>query len=111
MFFESLPTEFMAFHWHGDRFEVPEGATKTAQSEGCTNQAFEYGTNVLSLQFHLESSEASISRLIDNCKDDMTPGKYVQTQDEIFSGNGYLPEIKSCMETLLDKIEKHIVGG
>ena len=92
-------------------------ATQLAASEGCENQAFEYGAsgspkdrNVLALQFHLESSEASIQRLIDNCADDMAAGKYVQTQDEIFSQKVYLPEIRDHMESLLNEIGKRLVG-
>lgn len=105
-----LPTEFMAFHWHGDTFDVPHGATRLAESEGCLNQAFEYGKNVVGLQFHLESSEASIQRLIDNCRNDMTPGQYVQSQHEISSGKIYLPQIEIYLETLLDEIEKRIIS-
>ncbi len=39
-----LPTRFMAFHWHGDTFEIPRGAIRIAQSRACRNQAFEYAT-------------------------------------------------------------------
>ena len=109
-FFKPLPAEFIAFHWHGDTFEIPKGATRLAESRGCANQAFECGGNVLALQFHLESSEASIGRLIENCKDDLSPGKYVQTPDEISSGTGHLPKIETYMESLLDEIEKRLVN-
>ncbi len=109
-FLKSLPDEFVAFHWHGDTFEIPHGATRIAESEGCSNQAFEYGKNVLGLQFHLESSKTSIRRLIDNCRNDMTPGRYVQSEDEISSGEIHLPEIEIHTRTLLDEIEKRIVG-
>ncbi len=104
-----LTNKFMAFHWHGDTFDIPHDATRLAESAGCANQAFEYGRNVLGLQFHLESSEASIGLLIDNCRDDMTMGKYVQTPDEILSKRDYLPNIKNSMESLLNQIEKRIV--
>lgn len=105
----SLPNEFMAFHWHGDTFDIPPGATRLAESEGCENQAFEYGRNVLGFQFHLESSEASVQRLIENCVEDMTIGEYVQSPDEIFSRRDCLPDIKNSMELLLNEIERRIV--
>ncbi|MEI7851737.1 MAG: gamma-glutamyl-gamma-aminobutyrate hydrolase family protein, partial [Kiritimatiellales bacterium] len=51
-----LPGEFMAFHWHGDTFGIPEGAAHLASSAACGNQAFIYKDNVLALQFHLETT-------------------------------------------------------
>ena len=42
-------------HWHGDRFEIPEGATLLAGTALCANQAFSVGEHVLALQFHLEA--------------------------------------------------------
>lgn len=42
-------------HWHGDKFEIPHGATRLAETAICPNQAFSYD-NVLALQFHLEAN-------------------------------------------------------
>src|SRR3972149_5577170 len=53
--FFNFPGTFTAFHWHGDTLRIPHGAKKIAQSEGCANQAFEYGKTI-GLQFHLEYS-------------------------------------------------------
>jgi GMP synthase (glutamine-hydrolysing) len=50
------------FQWHGDTFEIPDGAVHLARSAGCANQAFRYGDNVYALQFHLEVDEALITR-------------------------------------------------
>ncbi|MFB9981364.1 glutamine amidotransferase [Mesorhizobium kowhaii] len=41
-------------HWHGDAFELPEGATLLATTSAA-NQAFSMGANVLALQFHAEA--------------------------------------------------------
>ena len=102
-FFSVLPPEFTAFHWHGDTFDLPLSCVRLASSEGCLNQAFEYGPNVLGLQFHLESSAESIQALIENCSGDMTEGKYVQTAREILSQAEKLPEIYRRMNQLLDR--------
>jgi GMP synthase-like glutamine amidotransferase len=53
--FSVLPKTFMAFHWHGDTFEIPPQALRAAESEACANQAFMLG-KAIGLQFHLESS-------------------------------------------------------
>lgn len=49
-------------HWHGDVFELPEGATGLASTDLCPNQAFCIGPNVLGLQFHPEIAPAMIER-------------------------------------------------
>ena len=76
--FKNVSEEFTAFHWHGETFDIPSDARHVAMSEGCANQAFEYEGRALGLQFHLESTPASVARLVENCGGDMTPGKYVQ---------------------------------
>jgi GMP synthase (glutamine-hydrolysing) len=50
------------FQWHGDTFDIPEGAVHLASSPLCANQAFRYGSNVYALQFHLEVDEPMIER-------------------------------------------------
>ena len=50
------------FHWHGDRVELPSGASHLAESDLCANQAFRYGDLALGLQFHLEVDRALIER-------------------------------------------------
>jgi len=39
----ALETPSPLFHWHGDRFELPPGASLLAESGLCDNQAFRYG--------------------------------------------------------------------
>ncbi len=66
--FSTLPEKFTAFHWHGDTFKIPPGAVRMAESEGCTNQVFEYDRGrVTGLQFHLDYSEKSINLMFQNC--------------------------------------------
>jgi GMP synthase (glutamine-hydrolysing) len=57
-----LPRETRLFQWHGDVFDLPDGAIHLASSERCTYQAFRYGANVYGLQFHLEVDEPLIER-------------------------------------------------
>jgi len=42
------------FHWHGETFDLPEGATRLLSSTHCDNQAFIYKDNVLAFQCHIE---------------------------------------------------------
>jgi GMP synthase (glutamine-hydrolysing) len=49
-------------NWHGDTFDLPQGATRLASSAITPNQAFTYGPNVLALQFHVELPERDLEK-------------------------------------------------
>lgn len=49
-------------HWHGDEFEIPDGAVRPAETRGFPNQAFQMGPNILGLQFHLEAQAHRIEQ-------------------------------------------------
>jgi GMP synthase-like glutamine amidotransferase len=50
-----LPTKIPVLHWHGDTFDLPEGAARIAESDACANQAFRIGRRAFGLQFHVET--------------------------------------------------------
>jgi GMP synthase-like glutamine amidotransferase len=78
-----FPERFLAFHWHGETFDLPPGAIHLARSCGCENQAFQIGRRVVGLQFHLETTAESAHSLIDNCRDELISGPYIQTEKEL----------------------------
>jgi GMP synthase (glutamine-hydrolysing) len=49
----SLPPEVITLQWHGDTFDLPDGATLLASSPAYSNQAFRV-RNAYGVQFHLE---------------------------------------------------------
>jgi len=58
--FGRLPDTIPAFHWHADTFVLPAEATLLASSERYPNQAFRIGRSGYGVQFHAESSLATI---------------------------------------------------
>ena len=51
--FKDLPKRVTLFHWHGETFTIPKGATRILQSPHCANQAFVMN-NIVGLQCHIE---------------------------------------------------------
>jgi GMP synthase-like glutamine amidotransferase len=50
---------FNAFHWHGETFSLPPGATRILGNDNCANQGFAQGKH-LALQCHVEMTEPMI---------------------------------------------------
>jgi GMP synthase (glutamine-hydrolysing) len=55
----TLAPETTVFHWHGDVFELPEGAVSLASSAKTEHQAFRYG-NAWGVLFHPEADAALV---------------------------------------------------
>jgi GMP synthase (glutamine-hydrolysing) len=49
-------------HWHGDTFDLPDGATLLASTQVTPNQAFLWGKAALGLQFHVEATGLGLER-------------------------------------------------
>ena len=102
---DGWPNTFEAFHWHGDTFDLPEGAKKLAESEACANQAFSYGDRTVALQFHVESTVERVNRLVSSCGSDLAlGGPWVQTARAILNNTAPLPLLPTLLFPLLDKL-------
>jgi GMP synthase (glutamine-hydrolysing) len=56
--FAGMPRELLSLQWHGDTFDLPDGAALLAGSPAYPNQAFRFGAAAYGVQFHLEVSPA-----------------------------------------------------
>jgi GMP synthase-like glutamine amidotransferase len=104
----SFPPSTKVFHWHGETFDLPPRATLLARSEGCGNQAFQIGTSVIGLQFHLEITPESAWEIVSNCRDELVPSKYIQTEEEILSAK---PESYRSINQMMGNILSFLLGN
>ncbi len=56
--FSGLPRRFVAFHWHGDVFDVPAGATGLARSGRTPHQDFRSGDRAYGVLCQVEITKA-----------------------------------------------------
>ncbi len=83
--FEGFQREFDVFQWHGDTFDIPEGAVRLAESELCPNQAFRVGHNIYGLQFHVEVTDEMIYQWIDAYREEVDSLKGIVDPDQIIA--------------------------
>lgn len=104
----ALPDEVIVLHWHGDTFELPPGATLLATSKACPNQAFVMRGRVMGLQFHLETTRASLWDLVDNCAGELAPGlRWVQSAERLLQvDQQQLDTNQQLMARILDNLTR-----
>ena len=100
-----FPEETTVFHWHGETFDLPSQAIQLAQSDGCQNQAFQIGRRVIGLQFHLETTPDSAQAIVTHCRDELTGGAYIQTEQKILSAP---PERYHTVNSLMNDILEYL---
>ena len=71
-----LPPTVTPLHWHGDVYDLPNGATSIGSSQMTPVQGFTYGDNVYALLFHLEMTEQQIIDMADLFPEDIRRGGY-----------------------------------
>ena len=99
---------FEAFHWHGETFSIPAGATRILKSAWCGNQAFVLGPH-LGMQCHVEMTEAMI-RLWNRAwaDENAAPGPSVQRPEEMYER---IDERIAAMRLAADRLYTRWISG
>lgn len=98
-----LPKRFETFLWHGDTFDIPEGALHIAESNAFPNQAFLW-KRVLALQFHLEARPDWVRKLAGRDADQLVEGGHVQSVKTVLEKPEALYQANNVLlERLLDQ--------
>jgi len=107
---EAIPEQAEVFHWHGDTFDIPQGAVALASSEACENQGFIMDDRIVALQFHLETTPKSASLLVENCGDELDGSAYVQSENDLLVNSQRFSSINQIMLSVLEALESKAVG-
>ena len=61
----AMEPSLMGYHWHGDIFDLPKGATSLASSAQTACQAFAYDRSAYGVLFHMEATEKIIGAMVE----------------------------------------------
>ncbi len=97
-----FPQNQTVFHWHGDTFDLPDGAVLLASSQACLNQAFCWNDSVLGLQYHLEVEPNDVDLMVKNGKHELMDAPFIQSSQEILEETQYFESNKRILFGLLE---------
>ncbi len=102
-------THFTSFHWHGETFDIPVGATRILSSSCCTNQAFALGLH-LGMQCHVEMTEEMITEWGRLGAEEIAanPCATVQQADEMLAG---VPQHLTALHEVAERLYTRWIAG
>jgi GMP synthase (glutamine-hydrolysing) len=83
--FSGLPRRFVAFHWHGDVFDVPAGATGLARSGRTPHQDFRSGDRAYGVLCQVEITKAILRGRVPGFSRRPPAERVFQPEGRIFS--------------------------
>lgn len=89
------------YHWHGEGFAVPHGATRLATGEVFENQAFQY-RHAVGVQFHPEVTPGIMARWFVDLADFHLPGAQPRAEQEAAAPR-HLPAVDRWLDGFLKR--------
>ena len=110
--FADAPDDLLTLQWHGDTFDLPDGAVRLAGSPAYPNQAFRFGA-AYGVQFHLEVSRemardwADVPAYTASLEQTLGPGSAADFMRRIEERSGeMLQHGRSLFERWLDTVSR-----
>lgn len=104
-----LPATLTPFHWHGDIFELPDGAVSLASSDKTPCQAFRYGDKAYGFQFHLEVTAESVAAMAAAFAKDLMREK-ISGERVIAQAADFMPALEKISGTVFSRWASPIQG-
>lgn len=104
--FGEMQGDLTVLHWHGETFDLPDGAVHLASSRLYASQAFRLGLSAWGLQFHVEVDPAAIARFVDAFGHEAPDGQSI-----VRDAPERLARSQSERHTLLERFAHTIDGG
>lgn len=104
-----LPATLTPFHWHGDIFELPDGAVSLASSDKTPCQAFRYGDKAYGFQFHLEVTAEGVAAMAAAFAKDLMREK-ISGERVIAQAADFMPALEKISDTVFSRWASPIQG-
>jgi GMP synthase (glutamine-hydrolysing) len=102
------PGQFMAFHWHGDIFDLPRDSVTLASSELTPIQAFRHGDKTYGFLCHLEVTETSVRAMVREFTDE---SRHASLRADILGGvDNNIEPLNQVAETVFGRWARPIQG-
>jgi GMP synthase-like glutamine amidotransferase len=95
-------------HWHGDTFDLPDGAVRLAENDRYVNQAFRVGDSAWGLQFHLEVTADAVQTFVDAFGDELHHAG-IDPQTILAATPGAIERLAETQDAVIDRFAKLLV--
>lgn len=101
---------FVAYHWHGDVFDLPGGTTPLASSEATACQAFRYGGSAYGILFHMEVTTEIVEGMVSAFADELAE-EGMDARAILDGAARYLPSLQGIGERVFRGWAGMVAGG
>lgn len=98
------------FHWHGETFSLPNGATHLLSSKHCTNQAYALGKH-LALQCHVEMTEDMIREWCEIGADEIAENLHSEGVQSAIAIQNQAPQNMPALRKLAEQLYTKWIAG
>ncbi|MCA9774315.1 MAG: type 1 glutamine amidotransferase [Myxococcales bacterium] len=95
----------IVLHWHGETFDLPEGAVLLAATDRYRNQAFRYGDRVYGLQFHVEVSAPMVVNWLNTFDDVPSPSRVAADTEQ------HAPALRVMAKVVFDGVFRTLLAN
>jgi GMP synthase (glutamine-hydrolysing) len=93
---------FVAYHWHGDVFDLPYGASLLASSRLSECQAYRYGRTAYGFLFHMEVTDRIINDMLSTFTDELHE-EAINPDEILRASREHLPQLQKIGKSVFPR--------